>query len=340
MSGNRIERSVSEQFHVEELLDSLKRGRLLLSDGGLATELEAQGEDLTQGKLWSARLLLDKPEAIARVHHEYLMSGCDIITTSSYQATIDGFTETGLSATQSASLLRKSIDIARDARTAFIGSYHPCASITPVIAASIGCYGASLADGSEFRGDYKLNGDQLKDFHRKQLKVLSECNPDLIAFETVPCSIEAIAIAELLRDEFPHLKAWISFSCNQKGINNGDDFAHAVESLQGYEQIIAIGINCTSPEYVTDLLKSCHARIKPFIVYPNKGEKWNEGENRTDKASQRLCAVERKWEGNGRERQLCEYIEEWKCHGAQIFGGCCRTRPQDMSLMRKRLDQY
>jgi homocysteine S-methyltransferase len=298
----------------------LARHGVVILDGGLATELERRGADL-RDPLWSAKVLLDAPELIRRVHLDYYRAGADVATTASYQASFDGFARRGLDAAAAASLLRRSVALACEARDAFWTDAAARAGRSfPLVAASVGPYGAMLHDGSEYRGGYGLDVDALVAFHRPRLAVLASAGADMLACETLPCRDEALALARLL-PEFPEVRAWISFSCRDGAhVSEGDPLAACVDALEGCAQVAAIGVNCTAPQHIASLVEIAASRTaKPIVVYPNSGERY-------DAAA--MC-----WHGSG-AATLAAHAEQWYRLGARLIGGCCRTTPEDIRALR------
>ncbi len=289
-------------------------------DGALATELERHGADLNH-ELWSARMLIEAPEMIRQVSYDYLVAGADIISTATYQASFDGFEEAGIDRVRAGNLMQLSVDLAVLAREAFWSSYdNHFGRLRPLVAASIGSYGACLADGSEYHGDYGLDKKALMDFHRPRMSELAKSDADLLAFETIPSKLEAEALIELLA-EFPQCKAWLSFSCrDEQQVCHGETFAECAAMAETSKQIIAVGINCTSPQYLVSLLQSAQDTNKPLMVYPNSGEQW--------------LADEKCWSGTSAEALTAT---AWHDAGARMIGGCCRTTPEDITRMRTEL---
>jgi homocysteine S-methyltransferase len=287
--------------------------RLVVLDGGLATELERMGHKLSDS-LWSARLLVEEPEAIQAVHRTYLEAGADIITTSSYQANIPAFVSKGYSKAQSEALLLLSYKLAEETVEQFIAE-NPGKALRPLIAASIGPYGAFLADGSEYIGKYAFNEDELLSFHRPKLEVLYAAGARFFAFETIPNRSEAVVLSNLLK-EFPNAMAWMSFSClDEKNISDGTPLCDCFSELESNPQIVAIGINCTAPHLISSLLRnSRYFTTKPIIVYPNSGDDWD---------AHLKCWVE-----NKSQVDFLEQAKEWMSFGAKIIGGCCRITPE------------
>jgi homocysteine S-methyltransferase len=289
-------------------------------DGGLATELENRGADLDHF-LWSAKLLAESPELIREVHLDYLAAGADIIATATYQASLGGFERAGFGHIEGKRLMRLSVDLAVQARERFWASAPDRQHrLRPLIAASIGPYGACLHDGSEYHGNYGIGRQALRDFHRPRLDLLVEKQADLLAFETIPSLLEAEVLLELLND-YPATPAWLSFSCRDGAhVSHGEPFAECAALADEATQIIAVGINCTPPQYVSALLESASAIHTPLVVYPNSGEHWIAAENR--------------WAG-----QECGIfpVHEWFSRGARLLGGCCRTGPDDIRAMRTEL---
>ena len=292
----------------------------LVIDGALATELERRGCDL-KDDLWSAKILLEQPEAIKQVHIDYFKAGADCAITASYQATLEGFTKRGLSRSDAMELIQKSVRLAIEARDEFWADpANRAGRAKPFVAASVGPYGAFLADGSEYRGEYGLSEKELMDFHRPRLKALIEAGADMLACETVPSLIEAQAVAKLLK-EFPNTTAWLSFSArDEKHVSEGQVFADCVEQLKSHPQIAALGINCTSPKYIPSLVRDAkRVTEKPILVYPNSGETYN--------------AVRNDWNGDPVADSFGEQAREWYDAGARLIGGCCRTTPQDIRVI-------
>jgi homocysteine S-methyltransferase len=301
----------------------VNNGTLVL-DGGLATELEAYGFDLAEA-LWSARLLLDNPEAIRQVHLDYLWAGADCIISASYQATIEGFMGRGMSEAQAIGLLKLSVQLAVEARDEFwaVAKHHKV-RIRPIVAASVGPYGAALADGSEYTGDYDRDEAGLYDFHRQRWGILANTKADILACETIPSYPESRALARLLR-ETPGRMVWFSFSCRDGAhISDGTPLVDCIASLNDLEQVAAVGINCTLPRHIPSLLALAReATDKPIIVYPNSGE---------------IYDVEHKrWLGQSIPAEFGTYSREWRKAGATLIGGCCRTRPDHIRQIRDRM---
>jgi len=292
----------------------------LVIDGALATELERRGCDL-KDELWSARVLLEQPETIRQVHLDYFKAGADSAITASYQATIEGFAKRGLNENEAITLIQRSVRLAMEARDQFWSDgSNRVGRPKPFVAASVGPYGALLADGSEYRGNYGVNEKELMDFHRPRMKALIEAGADILACETIPCLIEAQAIAKLLK-EFPNITAWISFTAGDgKHISEGQVFADCVKQLEDNPQIAAIGVNCTSPEYISSLIcEAKKATIKPVLVYPNSGETYD--------------ATKNDWKGDPVYESFGEQAREWYDAGARMIGGCCRTTPEDIRVI-------
>lgn len=310
------------------IADWLARHGHLVLDGALGTELARRGADIDD-PLWSARLLIEQPALIREVHLDYYRAGADVATTATYQATFEGFARRGIGRDEAARLMRLAVALACEARDAFWREAQADPALAhrarPLVAASVGPYGAMLADGSEYRGNYGLSEDQLMDFHRERLRELAGAGADLLACETVPCLVEARALARLLED-LPGVEAWISFSCRDgEHVSQGEPFAEGVAALDGFAAVAAIGINCTPPQYIDSLVRVARAHTaKPIVVYPNAGEQYD--------------AVTRTWRGTAHEGgdALASAALHWAEAGARLIGGCCRTTPADISALCRR----
>jgi homocysteine S-methyltransferase len=283
-------------------------------DGALATELERRGCDL-RDPLWSARVLLEAPDLIRQVHTDYFAAGADCAITASYQATFEGFAGRGLSWAEAEGLMRLSIRLAVEARDAFWANpANRTGRPRPFVAASIGPYGAFLRDGSEYRGNYGLSEAELITFHRPRMAVLAAAGADMLACETIPCWVEAQALVRLL-EEFPGVSAWFSFSCRDATqISQGESLAECVALLDAHPQVAAVGVNCTAPRFVPDLVRVAHAATrKPILAYPNSGETYD--------------AATFSWHGETSCEAFSSQAQRWYENGARIIGGCCRTTP-------------
>ncbi|KAJ3674743.1 hypothetical protein LUZ60_005359 [Juncus effusus] len=306
-------------------------GGCALIDGGLATELEANGADLND-PLWSAKCLISSPHLIRKVHLDYLEAGANIIITASYQATIQGFESKGFTTEQSEDLLRKSVQIACEARKIFNENQINKLKSHPVlVAASIGSYGAYLADGSEYSGDYgeNITLQTLKDFHRKRVQILAESGADLLAFETIPNKLEAQAYAEILEECEIKIPAWFSFN-SKDGINvvSGDSLRNCAGIAEECNRVVAVGINCTPPRFIHDLILSIKkVTEKPILIYPNSGERYD-----PDK---------KEWVASTgvSDGDFVSYVNIWRQAGAQLIGGCCRTTPNTIRAISRCLNK-
>ncbi len=284
----------------------------LISDGGLATELEARGHDLA-GALWSARLLVDEPAAIEAVHAAYFRAGADIATTATYQASVDGFAARGLTRADSVRLWRRGVALARAARNACADGRRRW------VAASIGPYGAARADGSEYRGRYGCTVAELRAWHRPRMEVLAEAGADLLALETVPDIDEAEALVSLV-DEIG-VPAWLSYTIDGARTRAGQPLADAFAVAAGSDSIVAIGVNCCAPADVTAAVELAARTGKAGIAYPNSGEGWD--------------AQRHRWTGPARFD--ARRAHDWFARGARVIGGCCRVGPADIARLATEL---
>ncbi|XP_010556372.1 PREDICTED: homocysteine S-methyltransferase 1-like [Tarenaya hassleriana] len=312
---------------LEDLIE--KCGGCAVVDGGFATQLESHGAAIND-PLWSAVCLIRNPELIKRVHLEYLEAGAHILVTSSYQATIPGFLSRGLSMEESESLLQKSVKLAVEARDSFwdrVSKVHGHGYNRALVAASIGSYGAYLADGSEYSGNYgeKVDLHKLKDFHRRRLQVLVDAGPDIIAFETIPNKLEAQACVEVMEEENVQIPAWICFSSvDGENAPSGESFEECLKPLNKSDNVYAVGINCSPPQFIENLiLRFSKSTTKAIIVYPNSGEVWD---GRAKRWLPSKCFGDDKFE---------IFATKWRDLGAKLIGGCCRTTPSTIEAVSK-----
>ena len=264
-------------------------------DGGLSTALENNGNKLTTS-LWTGELIRSNPAQITKAHLDFINAGAQIIITSSYQLSYKGCGARGWSEDETNQAFIASTLLAKNAVIESGKSVK--------LAASVGPYGASLADGSEYKGNYGVSKQVLKDFHAKRLEILISTSPDYLALETMPDTFEVEVLLDLLTD--CPIPFWVSYSCKEGNQTNaGQDFQSAVDLAQS---AMAVGINCTKPELITDLLRSAKSD-KPYVVYPNSGRVWD--------------AVKKEWTGSAAVGFNDQLIQEWMESGAEIIGGCC-----------------
>ena len=284
----------------------------IVLDGGLSNALQDRGHDLA-GPLWTARLLRDAPVEITAVHRTYFAAGARIATTASYQASVEGFTRLGLTRTEAEALIRRSVLLAREVRDELAED-----GVQRFVAASVGPYGAALADGSEYRGRYGVPAARLRDFHRPRLELLASAGPDLVAVETIPDADEAEVLVELL-DEIG-LPTWFSYSAEGLETRAGQPLEQAFGLAASARSVVAVGVNCCEPG---DVLAAVRLAVQttglPAVAYPNGGEAWD--------------ADKRTW--SGRTHFDPDLATAWVDAGAQYVGGCCRVGPDDIAALAR-----
>ncbi len=322
---------------------------VLLLDGGLASELERAGHDLAD-PLWSARVLLEDPSAVERVHRAFLDAGADCIATATYQATFQGLAARGLEASEGERLLRGAVELAVRARDGYraksrpprperlrrhANSDHPGAESgpsrasrgrpRPLVAASVGPYGAYLADGSEYRGDYGIGRTALIDFHRRRWEVLVRSGADVLLCETIPTLVEARALAALAREDAAPAPVWFGFTCRDEShLSDGTPVEEVAAWAEACDVVAAVGVNCTAPRFLPALIGAlADGTGKPILAYPNAGGEWD--------------AAAKRWGRAGENAEWGSACRAWIAAGAAAVGGCCRVGPDDIRAMRAAL---
>lgn len=307
---------------------------VLVLDGGFSTQLSCHvGTSMDGDPLWSARFLQTHPDGVVNTHLDFLRAGSDVIMTNTYQASVGGFVKhLGISAEQGYDLIKHAVVLAKRARDIFLKECQETGDVirAPLIAGSIGPYGAHLHDGSEYSGDYAdvTAVDAMREWHKPRIQALVEAGVDILAFETIPCLKEAEMLVKMLK-EYPKMKAWLSFSCkDEHSLAHGENFKMAAQKCWDLNpsQLLAIGVNCCSPKIVANLFKGInderpHSPI-PLITYPNSGEKYN---------------PEIGWIDQGKCEALASFVPEWLDLGVRYVGGCCRTYATDISLINNQL---
>lgn len=290
-----------------ELVSLLAAGGTLVLDGGLSNQLADQGCDLSD-PLWTARLLADDPGQIEEAHRAYVRAGADVLITSGYQASYEGFARHGIGRAEASGLLRRSVELARRA-----------AAVRPGVrvAASVGPYGAVLADGSEYRGRYGRTVRELEHFHRPRIEAAAAAGPDVLALETVPDIDEAEAMLRAAAST--GLPVWLSYTVDGGSTAAGQPLSDAFALVAGRDEVIAVGVNCCAPRDVLPAVELATASSgKPAVAYPNSGERWN--------------ATTRRWEGPAAFSPAL--ATAWHTAGARLIGGCCRVGPPAITALR------
>ncbi|WP_051943084.1 homocysteine S-methyltransferase [Streptacidiphilus rugosus] len=286
---------------------------VVVLDGGMSNELAADGHDLSDA-LWSARLLRDAPDAVAAVHRRYFAAGAQVAITASYQASFEGFARAGIDRAEATELLRRSVALAREAAGGTPGRW---------VAASVGPYGAVLADGSEYRGRYGLSRAELRAFHAPRAEVLASAEPDVLAVETVPDVDEAEAALDAVAGL--DVPVWLSFSAAGGRTRAGQPLAEAFALARGNDQVLAVGVNCLAPEEAADAVAlAAEVSGKPVVVYPNSGEGWD--------------ARARAWSGPATFSP--DRVTAWLSAGGRLVGGCCRVGADQIAALADQVDGH
>jgi S-methylmethionine-dependent homocysteine/selenocysteine methylase len=294
----------------------LVRSPFTVIDGGLSTALEEAGHSLTDA-LWTARFLADDPQAIVDAHSAYLRAGADVLITASYQASVAGFEAAGHTPDAARRLIASSTDLARQAVSAHRADCDDTAEDpAPLVAASVGPFGATLHDGSEYHGRYDASWDDVRRFHVERLAILADSGPDIVAVETIPSTAEAEIVVEAL-GAHPELTGWITFSCRDgESTCHGESIDVAASSVAVSDQVVAVGVNCTAPEHVAGLLSAMSAALPagfPLVAYPNHGRAWD--------------AATGCWLGPDGGIDVHGQVQQWIAAGARLIGGCCGIGP-------------
>lgn len=302
------------------LADLIARRGSVVIDGAMSTALESLGADLND-PLWSAKVLIDQPELIRKVHYDYFEAGANVAITASYQASELGFRERrGFSSEESRTIMKRSVELAIEARRDFLAAHPEVDARDLLIAGAVGPYGAYLADGSEYTGAYHLSRGEYEDFHRLRVEALVEAGSDLLGVETMPRLDEVRAILGLVNALEKPITCWCTFTLAKDGLHiaDGTSLEAVAEELDEDPAVAAIGLNCVQRELAAGALSALAARTtKPLVIYPNSGEVYDPSTKTWSGASPHA----HDWTG---------FVPLWRRSGALCLGGCCRTLPQDI----------
>lgn len=304
-------------MEITELLNQ----KALVLDGAMSTPLEHAGVK-TNNDLWTATALIEDPQKVYQVHMDYFKAGADMVITDTYQANLEAFKKHGLTDTQGRSLIRKAVKLAKSARDAFeeeTGKHN-------YVAGTIGPYGAYLADGSEYRGDYELTKEEYRNFHKPRLEELVNAGVDVLAVETQPKLEEVQVLLDMIKEDYPTYPVYVSFSLQDAyTISEGTPLAKAIHALEENDQIFAIGFNCVPLDITEQAVKNMREITdKPIIIYPNSGATYD--------------PTTKTWSDPKEGPTFKELIPSWYEAGANIIGGCCTTMPSDIENVTEYLE--
>ena len=302
----------------------LEQKKHMIIDGALASELQRRGCDLNDS-LWSAKVLIEQPELIQQVHYDYFKAGADCAITASYQATPMGFAQKGIELEESIKLIKTSVKLAQQAKMQYLNDIKQDKAL--FIAGSVGPYGAYLANGSEYTGDYQLSESEFIAFHKDRVTALIDAGVDILACETMPSFLEIKALVKLIQ-QFPMVNCWFSLTLkDQQHISDGTPLTEVIEYLNSIEQIVSVGINCIALEKVTPALEVLSKLTsKPLIVYPNSGEEYDPTTKQWHKNHHHNCT-------------FANQLDTWIKLGAKLIGGCCQTTPEDIVEIHQLLNK-
>ncbi|KAL3280667.1 hypothetical protein HHI36_003904 [Cryptolaemus montrouzieri] len=308
---------------------------ITILDGGFATQLSCHVNQAIDGDiLWSARFLATDKEAVINAHLDFLRAGADVIITNTYQASVDGFMKhLQMTEEESYNLIVESVTLAKTAVEKFQQEFGT--DKRPTIAGSVGPYGASLHDGSEYTGSYAAttSTETMRKWHLPRIKALIEGGVDMLALETIPCKAEAEMLLKLIKTDFPQIKAWLAFSVRQDGksIAYGENFQQTARQCYDLNknQLVAIGINCVAPRLVESFISGINRGKEsdpmPLIVYPNSGESYK---------------VELGWIDRDKCEPVETYVQRWLDLGITWIGGCCRTYAVDVTRIHNEVQRW
>ena len=289
--------------------------KIKLLDGSLSYPLEKKGYNLNK-KLWTGDALINKPNAIKKVHKDYLDAGADFISTSTYQMSYKVLKEMGYDINDIKGIFKRSVNLVEQA----IAETNTKREIK--IVGSYGPYGASLADGSEFTGKYNTSDKIIMDYHQENMNIIKDLDIDIILYETIPC-LREIEILSKLVEEYEK-EVWVSFTCNKDlEFRDGSSIIKACKILSSKKNISTIGMNCFSPLLAKEALKKLKENSsKKILIYPNSGEIYNN--------------KDKDWYGEN----FFDYsmIKKWLALSPDIIGGCCRVGPDEINNMRKEIN--
>lgn len=287
--------------------------QLHVLDGAMSSALEQHGLD-TNNKLWTAKALIDDIDIVYDVHFKYFEAGAQMVLTDTYQANIYAFEKLGYTRNQAQKFIAMGVLVAKKARD----DYEKQTGKHGLVAGTIGPYGAYLADGSEYRGDYLLNEAQYLDFHLPRLQTILEQEPDCIALETQPKLFEPVTLLKWLSKYAPTMPVYVSFTLrDEQTLSDGTKLSRAIKEVSKYPQVFAVGINCIAPKLVEKALKTIRqATTKQIIVYPNSGSVYDPNTKTWQELTQKI--------------DFKQAAAKWHQTGANIIGGCCTTTPTEI----------
>ncbi|CAI2635763.1 MULTISPECIES: homocysteine S-methyltransferase [Apilactobacillus] len=302
---NKVNNWINQQDHI-------------LIDSSMSTGLEERGLKLNSN-LWTAAALESHEDLIVDVHKKYFDAGSSMTTTNTYQASVPGLVKAGYSENQAIALIKKAVELADRGRNE---STNPNPKW---LLGGVGPYGAFLANGSEYTGDYSLTDEEYIAFHEGRIKAMVEAGIDVLILETLPNINELKAITEYTKQfDIPVI---VAASLRDKShLADGSSLIEVASFLESQEHVIAYGLNCTKPQLVTPalkVLKQSHPTHKPFIAFPNSGATYN--------------PEIKEWNHDDLSfEEFDELIAQWFNLDLKFVGGCCcMTEEQEQHIHDK-----
>lgn len=360
-----------DETSVQEILNR----KILLLDGGLGTTLEDHHDVKFSSKdtpLWSSHLLLSSPQTLLEVQTAFAKAGADVILTATYQASYDGMAKTPMIAhwkhekhpkdapAEAKAMLTSAVSISKNAVQQ---NGRP-----GLVALGLGAYGATLIPSQEYSGDYgEIDRGTLHQFHQARLDAFIHDeeawrNIDIIAFETLPTLGEIIAVRDVMQTcqdivdghkvkNFQSKPYWIScvFPNDDDGLPDGSSIELVVRAMLKKDHYsprpYAIGINCTKVHKISRLVKKFEAArhklgenyftLPRLVIYPDRA-----GDGVYDSKTQKWVGGES--DGVPWDEQMFELVREIQQRGKWegiLVGGCCKTTPEHIAKLRKRIDE-
>ena len=286
--------------------------RVVLLDGGMGQELvrRAKTED---HPMWSAKVLLERPELVEQAHRDFIDAGATVITLNAYATTPERLSRDGAPELFEP-LQRRAREIAERAREGaphevriagclppLFGSYHPEAA--PPFEEAVTRYAEIIAQ---------------------------QPSVDLFLCETMSSTHEAKAAITAARETGK--PAWCAFSLDDDGtaqLRSGEPLADALEAIgdRGHEATL---LNCSRPETFDPAMPILATRGAPFGAYAN---------GFTSVAPLELGGTVDRLEARHDldPPTYAEHAMRWVDAGARIVGGCCEVGPAHIAAVRDAL---
>ncbi|MBS1271587.1 MAG: Methionine synthase [Candidatus Marinimicrobia bacterium] len=305
---------------MSNFLDEVQK-RIVVFDGAMGTSiqnLDLSPDDFDGLDGCNEYLVLSKPDAIRGIHASFLDVGCQVIETDTFGATSIVLGEYDIP-DKAYEINKAAAELAKD-----VAADYSTPDFPRFVAGSIG-------PGTKLPTLGHISFDDLKEAYDSQVAGLVDGGSDLLVVETCQDILQAKAVLVSIQEYFEKIgrkiPVIVQVTVETTGtLLVGSDIAAALTSLEPYNFVDFIGMNCaTGPEKMSDHIRYLSANSRrPISVIPNAGIPENIGGETVYPLTPDNLAT-----------TLTHFVDDL---GVNIVGGCCGTTPKHLEQLVQTVD--